>query len=164
MKQLLAACLIGLLVPAVAHAQAATNPSDADKIPPFEPVLAKDHTGLGRIGVHISYDKVTGLPYIAALTRGGPAVDFGFFVGDVIIKIDKNYTNTLTQDEISLALHGEPGTPVELTVQRGDNPRYIVVAVERRILTADREDMAQPPMDEVAKAYVPPVPAPAKQP
>jgi len=72
-------------------------------------------------------------------------------VGDVIIKIDKNYTNTLSQDEVSLALHGRPGTGVELTIQRDDNPKLIVRAVERRILPAGAEDMVAPPMSEVAK-------------
>jgi C-terminal processing protease CtpA/Prc len=160
MKPLLVACLIGLL-PALASAQVPSS-TDTDKPTPFEPVLAKDHEGLGRIGIHLAYDKATGLPHIDALVRGGPAVDFGLRVGDIIIKIDKNYTNTLTQDEISIALHGQPGTGVELTVQRGDNPRYIVRAVERRILTADQENMAQPPQDETDKAYEPPVTTPVK--
>jgi C-terminal processing protease CtpA/Prc len=160
MKPLLAACLIGLL-PALAHAQVPAT-SDADKPQSFEPVLAKDHTGPGRIGVQLEYDKVTGLPHIAALTRGGPAADFGFRVGDIIIRIDRNYTSTLTQDDISLALHGEPGTAVELTIKRDDNPSLIVRALERRILRADQEPMPKPPLSEVADEYVPPVKAPVK--
>jgi C-terminal processing protease CtpA/Prc len=81
------------------------------------------------------------MPQIIGLTRGGPASDAGFLIGDVIIKIDKNYTNTLSQDEVKLALHGEPSTGVELTVQRGDNPKYIVRAVERRVLRGDVEEV-----------------------
>ena len=73
----------------------------------------------------------------------------------MIIRIDKNYTNTLTQDEISLALHGEPGTGVELTIQRDDDPHYIIRAVARRILRADQEDIAQPPRSEVGEATNP---------
>jgi len=57
-------------------------------------------------------------------------------VGDVIVKIDRNFTNSLTSDQAELALHGEPGTGVELTVQRGDDPKYIVHAIARRILSA----------------------------
>lgn len=161
MKKILLACLIGCL-PAVAHAQVPGSTDTPEKPAPFQPVLAKDHEGLGRIGVQLAFDKVTGLPHIAALTRGGPAVDFGLRVGDVLIKIDKNYTNSLTPDEVSLALHGQPGTGVELTIQRDDDPRYVVRAVERRILTADREPMTMPPMSGVAKAYEPPIAAPAK--
>ena len=117
--------------------------------------MAKDHEGLGRIGVRLAFDKLTGLPKIIALTRGGPAADFGLRAGDVIIRIDKNYTTTLTQDEVSLALHGQPGTGVELTIQRDDDPRYIIRAVERRILRADQEDIAQPPRSEVGEATAP---------
>jgi hypothetical protein len=151
MKHLLVVSLLGLL-PALSFAQ--TSDQDA-KPAPFQPVLAKDHQGLGRIGVRLTFDKVTGFPTIVALTRGGPAADYGFRAGDVIIRIDKNYTNTLTQDEVNLALHGEPGTGVELTIQRDDDPHYIIRAVERRILYADQEEIAQPPRSEVGQIELP---------
>jgi C-terminal processing protease CtpA/Prc len=123
-------------LPALALAQVPT-----DKPKPFLPVVPQAHSGLGRIGVRLAFAKDTGMPQIVGLTRGGPASDAGFLIGDVIVKIDKNYTNTLTQDEVKLALHGEPSTGVELTVQRGDDPKYIVRAVERRILYADTEEV-----------------------
>jgi len=152
MKLFLAACFTGFLtVSALAQDTTETPVKDA----PFQPILAKDHQGLGRIGVHLEYDKLTGLPHIEALIRGGPAADYGFRAGDVIIRIDKNYTSTLTPDEISLALHGEPGTGVELTIQRDDDPHYIVRAIERRILYANQEYIAQPPRSEVGEETAP---------
>ena len=154
MKLFLIACFAGF-VPAAAIAQATPPPDASNKPAPFRPLIAKEHEGLGRIGVRLAFDKVTGLPSIIALTRGGPAADFGLRAGDVIIRIDKNYTTTLSQDEISLALHGEPGTGVELTIQRDDDPRYIIRAVERRILRSDQEDIAQPPRSEVGQATAP---------
>jgi len=154
MKLLLTACLTGLL-PALALAQMTPSTDEATKPAPFQPILAKDHQGMGRIGVRLAFDKVSGLPRIVALTRGGPAADFGFRAGDVIIRIDKNFTNTLTQEEVSLALHGEPGTGVELTIERDDDPHYIVRAVERRIIYADQEEIAQPPRSEVGEATAP---------
>jgi C-terminal processing protease CtpA/Prc len=154
MKSLSTASLLALL-PTLAFAQSAVPPDAGTKIAPFQPIIASQHQGLGRIGVRLEYDKVTGLPHIAALTRGGPAADFGLRAGDVIIRIDKNYTTTLTHDEISLALHGEPGTGVELTFQRDDDPHYIIRAVERRILRADQEDIAQPPRSEVGEITTP---------
>jgi C-terminal processing protease CtpA/Prc len=154
MKMLVAACLTGLL-PTLALAQTSADPTTPAKGAPFQPIVAKDHEGMGRIGVRLAFDKVSGLPRIIALTRGGPAADFGFRAGDVIIRIDKNYTSTLSQDEVSLALHGEPGTGVELTIQRDDDPHYIIRAVERRILRADQEDIAQPPRSEVGEATMP---------
>jgi C-terminal processing protease CtpA/Prc len=153
MKLLLTVCFTGFL-PVLALAQ--TAPADANAKPaPFEPLVAKEHMGLGRIGVRLAFDKDTGLPHITYLTRGGPAADYGLRAGDVIIRIDKNYTTTLTQEEVSLALHGEPGTGVELTIQRDDDPHYIIRAVERRILRADQEDIAQPPRSEVGEATAP---------
>src|SRR5260221_225283 len=131
MKLHLAVCLISLL-PALACAAPPIVPDVGTKQQPFEPVLANDHSGPGRMGARMAFDKATGLQVIAALTRGGPAYDFGFRVGDVIIKIDKNDTSTLTQDEVSLTLHGRPGTGVELTIQRDDEPKFIVRAIERR--------------------------------
>jgi C-terminal processing protease CtpA/Prc len=152
MKLLLTACLT--VIPALAFAQA-TPPVENTKPAPFQPLVAKEHEGNGRIGVRLAFDKATGLPRIIALTRGGPAADFGLRAGDVILRIDKNYTSTLTQEEVSLALHGQPGTGVELTIQRDDDPRYIVRAVERRILRADQEDIAQPPRSEVGEITAP---------
>jgi len=154
MKLLLTACLTGFL-PVVALAQATPPPDMTTKPAPFQPLVAKEHEGLGRIGVRLAFDKDTGLPRIVALTRGGPAADYGFRAGDVIIRIDKNYTTTLTQEEVSLALHGEPGTGVELTIMRDDDPHYIIRAVERRILHADQEDIAQPPRSEVGEITAP---------
>ncbi|MCE0497944.1 MAG: PDZ domain-containing protein [Methylacidiphilales bacterium] len=150
MKTILAACLIGLL-PAMALAQTIAPPDDSSKPKPFQPVLPQQHSGLGRIGVRIAFDKDTSLPYIAGLTKGGPAVDYGFRVGDVIMKIDKNLTTTLTEDEVHLALRGQPGTGVELTIMRDDDPKFVVRAVERRILSDDAEEMINPPLSEVAK-------------
>jgi C-terminal processing protease CtpA/Prc len=149
MKNLLAVCFLAAL-PALASAQT-IGPTDmpaATKPKPIEPVLARDHTGLGRIGVRLAFSKDTGLPQIIGMVRGGPAADYGFCIGDVIIKIDKNYTNSLTQDEVRLALHGEPGTGVELTVQRGDDPKLIVHAAARRILTIDDQDIPLPVVTE----------------
>jgi len=151
MKSIHAACLLALL-PVVAFAQA-TAPTDAPpKDAPIEPVVASQHDGPGRVGVSLIFDKTTGQPQISALIRGGPAADVGFKVGDVIIKIDRNYTNTLTEDECRMALHGEPGTGVELTVQRGDDPKFIIRAIERRVLS--------PKSDDMLERIIPPPPAP----
>lgn len=147
MKSLLTACIISLL-PAFAFGQATAPADETVKPKPIQPILAREHSGPGRIGVRLAFEKETGLPQIVGMVRGGPAADFGFQIGDVIIKIDKNFTNSLTQDEIKMALHGEPGTGLELTVRRGDDPRLVVRAVERRILPANSEDVLTPMLTE----------------
>ena len=151
MKLFLAACFTAFL-PAVAFAQA-TPPVDASaKAAPFRPLVAKEHEGLGRIGVRLAFDKVTGLPRITALTRGGPAADFGLRAGDVIIRIDKNYLHDADAGRNQPRAAWPAGHGVELTIQRDDDPHYIIRAVERRILHADQEDIAQPPRSEVGEA------------
>jgi membrane-associated protease RseP (regulator of RpoE activity) len=150
MKPLFTFCLVAFL-PVMAFAQATPPALDAPAKPqPFEPIVAAAHSGLGRIGVRLAFDK-TGVPTIVGMTRGSPAVDFGLRVGDVIIKVDKNYTNSLSEDEVRLALHGDPGTGVELTIQRDGGPKFVVRAVERRVLFDDMEELAEPPMSEVAR-------------
>jgi len=156
MKLLLSVCLtVALPVVALAQAVPPADLTQSSKPAPFQPLVAREHMGLGRIGVRLAFDKDSGMPRIIALTRGGPAADFGLRAGDVIIRIDKNYTTTLTQEEVSLALHGEPGSGVELTICRDDDPHYIIRAVSRRILRADQEDIAQPPRSEVGEITAP---------
>jgi C-terminal processing protease CtpA/Prc len=148
----------------VARAQVPTTPppDDTNKAKPFAPIIVSQHAGDGRIGVRLVFNK-DGTCVIGGLVRGGPAYDVGFRVGDQVIKIDKNYVETLSPDDARLALHGQPGTGVELTVMRDDNPRYIVRAAERRVLPDDVEEMAQPPVSESAAVPGPIAdPAPAK--
>ena len=140
-------CLLAF--PLLAAAQS-VNPMDAPPKPkPVEPIVASQHSGPGRIGVRLAFAKESGIPEIVGLTQGGPASDYGFQIGDVIIKIDRNYTDSLTEDEVKLALHGEPGTGVELTVQRGDDPRLIVRAISRRVLPLHAEDIPEPMVTEM---------------
>jgi C-terminal processing protease CtpA/Prc len=143
MKILAAACLLAALTFS-AYAQIPGMMEAPPKPKPVDPIIPSQHAGPGRIGVTLIFSKETGLPQIAALIRGGPAADFGFRVGDVIIKIDRNYTNTLTDEEVKLALHGDPGTGVELTVQRGDDPHLIIRAVERRVLPDNADNIPDP--------------------
>jgi C-terminal processing protease CtpA/Prc len=163
MKFLVYAAFLALLtVGARAQMPTTPPPDDKDKPKPFEPVLASQHRGAGRIGVRLVFQK-DGTCVIGGLVRGGPAFDVGFRVGDVIIRIDKNDVSTLTPEEARMALHGRPGTGVELTVMRDDNPRFIVRAAERRLLPHDTEEMAQPPQGEVMAIPGPiPNPAPTK--
>jgi predicted metalloprotease with PDZ domain len=150
MKFLFYAAFLALLTLG-ARAQMPTTPppDDKDKPKPFAPVLVSQHQGAGRIGVRLVFEK-DGTCLIGGLVRGGPAYDVGFRVGDTVIKIDKNLVSSLTPNEARLALHGRPGTGVELTVMRDDNPRYIVRAAERRVLPNEVEEMSQPPVSESA--------------
>ena len=154
MKYLVLAVVLASTIVARSQVPSTPPPDDKNKPKPFAPIVARQHTGDGRIGVRLVFMK-DGTCLIGGLVRGGPAFDAGFHVGDVIVKIDKNYVSTLNADDARLALHGEPGTGVELTVMRDNSPHYFVRATERRVLPDDVEEMAQPPVSEVA-----PVPGP----
>jgi C-terminal processing protease CtpA/Prc len=162
MKYLVLAAILASTLAVRAQVPTTPPPDNANKPKPFAPIVASQHAGDGRIGVRLVFGK-DGTCVIGGLVRGGPAYDVGFRVGDTIIKIDKNYVSTLSPDEARLALHGQPGTGVELTVMRDDNPRLIVRAAERRVLADDVEEMAQPPVSSVAVSPAPiPDAAPAK--
>jgi C-terminal processing protease CtpA/Prc len=158
----IAAVLASATIAARAQMPTTPPPDNKDKPKPFAPIVASQHEGAGRLGVRLVFEK-DGTCVIGGLVRGGPAYDVGFRVGDTVIKIDRNLVSTLTPEEARLALHGRPGTGVELTVMRDDNPRYIVRAAERRVLPHDVEEMAQPPVSESTIAPGPiDEPAPAK--
>jgi len=161
MKFLVLAAVLASTLAVRAQVPTTPPPDEKNKPKPFAPVLASQHEGAGRIGVRLVFAK-DGTCVIGGLVRGGPAYDVGFRVGDVIIKIDKNYVSTLSPDDARLALHGQPGTGVELTVMRDDNPRFIVRAAERRVLPDNVEEMTQPPVSEVAARPGPIGDAPAK--
>jgi C-terminal processing protease CtpA/Prc len=161
MKFLVLAVVLASTLAVRAQVPTTPPPDDKNKSKPFAPVVVSQHQGEGRIGVRLVFGK-DGSCVIGGLVRGGPAYDVGFRVGDTVVKIDKNYVSTLSPDDARLALHGQPGTGVELTVMRDDNPRFIVRAAERRVLSGDVEEMAQPPVSESAPQPGPIVDAPAK--
>jgi len=157
----IAAVLVSATLVARAQVPTTPPPDDKNKPKPFNPIVASQHAGDGRIGVRLVFNK-DGSCVIGGLVRGGPAYDVGFRVGDTIVKIDKNFVDTLSADDARVALHGQPGTGVELTVMRDDNPRFIVRAAERRVLPDDVEEMTQPPVSSVAPQPGPILDAPAK--
>ena len=132
------------------HESASTPASNAGgtqppsgKPTPVVPFVAADHTGNGRLGMRIGFLN-NGLPFIAAITQGGPAMDYGFKVGDIILRVGKNDPLSLTPEEVRLSLHGEPGSSIELTIQRNDETHPRVLAVQRRELPSDALDTQIP--------------------
>lgn len=66
----------------------------------------------------------------------------GLQAGDVVLMIDGAYVPSLSANEIRDRLRGEPGTFVDLTVQRGDHVLYLRVARDPLLL---REPDSAPP-------------------
>ena len=61
----------------------------------------------------------------------------------------------LLRRAVSLGTEEKSGSGRRLTIQRDDDPHYIIRAVERRVLRADQEDIAQPPRSEVGEITAP---------
>lgn len=129
-------------------ASGAVNAQTDQSLPPpkppmIEPFHPEAHTGSGRLGMRIEFLK-NGLPIITALTQGGPAMDFGLRVGDVILRIGKNDPLSLTKDQVKLSLHGDPGSSVELSIERNDCVKPLLIAIKRRELPTDSVDTNPP--------------------
>ena len=83
----------------------------------------------GGVGMYISkpYGDATKdedvLPYVRVVSpiEDTPAYRLGIRAGDYIIKVDGKGTETLTLNEVTDMLRGEPGTTVSVTFLRGDD-------------------------------------------
>lgn len=70
------------------------------------------------IGVHISYE--SGKVIVFSVIEGSPAQKAGLKNGDIIIKVDDKDTQGLNIQTVASLIRGEKGTPVNITVLRGD--------------------------------------------
>lgn len=75
---------------------------------------------IGSVGAVLGKDAETGDVHIRELGDGRAAGKAGLREGDEILMIDGAYARDLSAAAIRDKLRGPPGTPVELTVVRGD--------------------------------------------
>ena len=79
------------------------------------------------IGIQIMGDYATGLCTISRVFLDSPALDAGLRKGDVLTRVeDIDVVTTTLQDAVNI-MRGEPGTPVNVQVQRGDQLLDFVV-------------------------------------
>lgn len=79
------------------------------------------------IGIQIMGDYTTGLCTISRVFLDSPALDAGLRKGDVLTRVeDIDVVTTTLQDAVNI-MRGEPGTPVNVQVQRGDQLLDFVV-------------------------------------
>ncbi|MBN2279488.1 MAG: PDZ domain-containing protein [Candidatus Marinimicrobia bacterium] len=81
-----------------------------------EPIERLSTGNYGGVGIRITLRNDT-LTAIAPM-EGGPAKRAGILPGDQIIKVDTIFTSSLTLDEASKKLRGDPGIKVILTILR----------------------------------------------
>ena len=93
----------------------------------YAQLWADDEGEYAGIGIQIMGDYATGLCTISRVFLDSPALDAGLRKGDVLTRVeDIDVVTTTLQDAVNI-MRGEPGTPVNVQVQRGDQLLDFVV-------------------------------------
>jgi carboxyl-terminal processing protease len=74
---------------------------------------------------------------VIAPLEGTPADKAGLKSGDIILKIDKESTLSMTIDEAVSLMRGKVGDPIELTIVRKGEAKPLVVKIIRGVITID---------------------------
>lgn len=88
-------------------------------------------------GIGVSVIKRDSKVVIAMIENLSPAWEQGLLVGDEIITIDDQELSEKTDEEISLLLKGQAGSPTKIKIQRFGNDRILEKEVLRRNLNVD---------------------------
>ena len=83
------------------------------------------------IGAYISLDQTRQLPVISGLVEDGPALNAGIKEGDIIYKVEDEYTQGMSLSQVVSLVKGREGTTVHLTMYREGEPDYLEIDVER---------------------------------
>lgn len=83
------------------------------------------------IGAYISLDQNRQLPVISGLVEDAPAINTGLMEGDIIYKVEEEYTQGLSLTQVVSLVKGREGTTVHLTIYREGEPDYLEFDVER---------------------------------
>ena len=93
----------------------------------YAQLWADDEGEYAGIGIQIMGDYITGLCTISRVFLDSPALDAGLRKGDILTRMeDVDVVATTLQDAVNI-MRGEPGTSVNVQVQRGDQLLDFVV-------------------------------------
>lgn len=84
-------------------------------------------------GVGMEIDIKNHILTVVAALKNTPAKQAGIKSGDQVVKIDDRETGALTLTEAVGLIRGEIGTPVTLTIRRGDEPERPITVIRARI-------------------------------
>ena len=84
------------------------------------------------IGAYVTYDEEMGFARLGEIFANSPALESGLLEGDLIVKVDGQYTKGMGLDEVVSLIKGEEGTRVLLTIMREGETEAREIEVERR--------------------------------
>ena len=93
----------------------------------YAQLWADDEGEYAGIGIQIMGNYATGLCTISRVFLDSPALDAGLRKGDVLTRVEDIDVGTTTLQDAVNIMRGEPGTPVNVQVQRGDQLLDFVV-------------------------------------
>jgi carboxyl-terminal processing protease len=116
--------------------------AESSYLSPTEYKLYKEHLGKPQAGIGADVGKRYGIATVISVVAGGPADKAGLHSGDRIESIGDRSTMEMSLAEVEMALQGEKGTPVALSMIRPmkNSPEK---------LTITRSDAALPATGEV---------------
>lgn len=84
-------------------------------------------------GIGIQFNKATDTLYVVQVISGGPSEKVGLLAGDRIIMVDDTLIAgvKMKNSDIMKRLRGKKGTVVNVSVQRGNNPKLIPFRIVR---------------------------------
>jgi len=88
--------------------------------------------GFGGLGIEIGTQD--GMPKVIAPIEDTPAARAGILTGDVITQIDGVPTKGMTLNDAVKKMRGEPGTPIDLTVERAGSPKPLKFHIVREMI------------------------------
>lgn len=112
---------------------AALDPHSSYLDPDFyNDLQVQTHGEFGGLGIEISYKD--GALTVVAPMEDSPAAKAGVRAGDILIKINGEFTKNLTLMEAIKKLRGPRGAPVTISVQRKGSPKLIDIEVVRDVI------------------------------
>ncbi len=109
-----------------------TNFIPESQVEDYKFITTGQYGGIGSL-IHQQGDYVI----ISEPYEGSPAWKAGLKAGDKIIEVNKQSAKKKTYDQVSAILKGQPGTKIDLVIERDGEPKPIEMAITREIIKID---------------------------